>query len=151
MNFSDLLPESSLRSLASGSVKPGNVYRIKMGAENGITPKNPGDTSRNKFFIVLGVCPDGSVYGGVVINSEMNKGIPANLREYHIPLQRIRYGFLGHDSYVDCVELKTVPAATFARWRYLGEIGERDFEIIKNAAVSNPAAKKAELKLYGLV
>lgn len=49
----DILDENSAKAIAKDSIKIGNVYRIKMDERNGIKPK-AGDSSRNKFFIVIG-------------------------------------------------------------------------------------------------
>lgn len=48
----DLLNNDSIKSITQKSIEIGNVYRIQMDKSNGIIPK-PGDTSRNKFFVVL--------------------------------------------------------------------------------------------------
>ena len=55
----DLLNNDSIKSITQKSIEIGNVYRIQMDKSNGITPK-PGDTSRNKFFVVLGFDEEGN-------------------------------------------------------------------------------------------
>lgn len=71
----DLLNNDSIKSITQKSIEIGNVYRIQMDKSNGITPK-PGDTSRNKFFVVLGFDEEGNIYGGVIINSNINQRVP---------------------------------------------------------------------------
>lgn len=51
--ISDALNKDDLLRLASHTVKVGDVYEMTMTEANGIKPK-PGDSSRNKYFIVLG-------------------------------------------------------------------------------------------------
>ena len=64
MKIADALNEDELFRLAYHTVKVGDVYAITMTAANGIKPK-PGDTSRDKYFVVLGFDADGIAYGGV--------------------------------------------------------------------------------------
>ena len=145
------IPPSIVSQLADLTVNIGNVYRIKMDESNGITPKAPGDISRNKFFIVLGVDIDDNVYGGVIINSEINPNINSNLREFHIPIQRIHYSFLVRDSYVDCSDIKVVSKSSFAKWQFLGRLDDYDIEIVNTTILSCPAINKATKKRFGII
>lgn len=113
MALSDFLSSEILKKLADASIEKGNVYRIEMDESNGITPKHSGDTSRHKYFIVLGFDNAGNVYGGVIMNSEINKFTPPAIVQLQIPVQRIRYPFLMHDSYVNCAEIKEVTYRNF--------------------------------------
>lgn len=145
------LPPSAVDLLAKSSIEIGNVYRIKMDPRNGITPKNPGDTFRNKFFIVLGFDSDDIIYGGVVINSEINPGVNPGLRDYHIPIQRIHYPFLNRDSFVDCSDVKIVDLSNFKEWAFLGHLMDVDVDIIKDAVAKCPAISKATLIRFNLL
>lgn len=80
----DTLDETSGTALARQFINIGNVYRIKMNEKNGIKPK-PGDNSRNKYFIVLGIDHEGIVYGGVIINSKINPHIPMSIKSTMCP------------------------------------------------------------------
>ncbi len=150
MPFSDFLSPDMLKRLADASIEKGNVYRIEMDETNGITPKHPGDTSRHKYFIVLGFDNDGNVYGGVIMNSEINKFMPQAIVSLQIPIQRIRYPFLRHDSYVNCAEIKEVSISKFSEWSFLGKIERIDFDIICEAVRKSPVMTKASLQRFGL-
>ena len=73
-NFGDLLGDMADK-LTQDSINIGDVYLLNLDQNNGITPKN-GDTTRNKFFIVLGFDSEGDVIGGLVINSKINYNLP---------------------------------------------------------------------------
>lgn len=105
MKISDALNGEDLSRLASRTVNIGDVYEITMTEANGIRPKD-GYSSRDKFFIVLGFDSEGVAYGGVIINSRINRNLPAHLRIYHMPIKQSKYRFLSYDSFVDCVRLK---------------------------------------------
>lgn len=72
MKISDALNEEELSRLAAKTIKIGDVYEITMTEVNGIKPKR-GDKSRDKYFVVLGFDSNGIAYGGVIINSQINK------------------------------------------------------------------------------
>ncbi len=116
MALSDFLSSEILKKLADASIEKGNVYRIEMDESNGITPKHSGDTSRHKYFIVLGFDNAGNVYGGVIMNSEINKFTPSAIVQLQIPVQRVHYPFLKHDSYVNCADIKEVNISKFSEW-----------------------------------
>ena len=149
MKISDALNEDELSRLASHTVKVGDVYEITMTEANGIKPK-PGDTSRDKYFVVLGFDADGVAYGGVIINSQINKNLPGYIKMYHMPIKQAKYPFLRYDSFVDCVQLKRVYPNKFNEWHYLGEIDDYDIELIIGTVRESPRESPEHLALYGL-
>lgn len=150
MLLSDFLPQDILKKLADASIEKCNVYRIEMDESNGITPKHAEDTSRHKYFIVLGFDNAGNVYGGVIMNSEINKYMPSTLKPLQIPIQSFRYPFLKHDSYVNCADIKEVNISKFSAWQYLGKVDRADFNIICEAVRNSPVMTKANLQRFGL-
>ncbi len=149
MKISDALNDGELLKLAKRTVKIGDVYRIKMTEANGIKPKGGAD-SRNKYFVVLGFDSKGIAYGGVIINSMINRNLPDYLKMYHMPLSKAKYGFLDHNSFVDCVSLKSAFPERFSQWQYLGKIDEYDVELIVGTIKESPRENAAHLALYGL-
>ena len=149
IKISDALTPDELSRLASGTVKVGDVYEMSMTEANGIKPKN-GDDSRNKYFIVLGFDKYGIAYGGVIINSRINKNLPAHLKMYHMPLRQEKYPFLRYDSFVDCVRLKTASPQKFNEWSYLGEIDDYDVRLIIGTIKESPAESERHLAQFGL-
>lgn len=146
MDFSSVPIDDLIKS----TIDIGSVYRVKMDEKNGITPKQ-GDESRNKFFVVLGVEDVGNVYGGVIINSAINQGLPQSIKDYHMPILCSKYPFLTKDSFVNCANLKTYPLHDFLKSTKLGDIQEDDLEIIKGTVISSPNEKKVNLKRFGLL
>lgn len=149
MKISDALNEEGLSRLASRTVNVGDVYEMTMTAANGIRPK-AGDSSRDKYFIVLGFDPNGVAYGGVIINSQINKKLPAHLKMYHMPIKQSKYPFLSYDSFVDCVRLKVAYPQKFNEWNYLGVIDEYDVELIIGTVKESPAESEEGLAQFGL-
>lgn len=84
------------------------------------------------------------------MNSEINKFMPPAIVQLQIPVQRVRYPFLMHDSYVNCAEIKEVNISKFSEWKYLGKIERIDFDIICEAVRKSPVVTKANLQRFGL-
>ena len=107
------LSDKLLQQFATNGIQPGDVYRMELTPREGVKPKNIGDTSRNKYFIVMGVTPDGALIGFVLINSEINKNIPPRVRASHYKILASDYPFLQRDRYVCCGELKEIETTVF--------------------------------------
>jgi hypothetical protein len=150
MNIGDSIPKDVLKKIADIVVRPGDTFRIKMDQSNGIVPKK-GDTSRNKFFVVLGQDGQGNIYGGVIINSNINKNLSYEQTLLLMPLKSSEYSFLEHDSFVDCASLKTVKKEEFASWQYKGRIKDDDVELIVGTISESQYETKAKLKMFGII
>lgn len=131
-------------------IKIGDVFRITMTKANGITPK-PGDTSRDKYFVVLGFDSDGNVYGGVIFNSYININLPPFIQAMQYPVKGEDYDFLSHDSYIDCSSIKTVKKAKLLKSTNLGMLEKKDIVIVCDKIKENSRISKAELKRFGLL
>lgn len=145
----DLLNNDSIKSITQKSIEIGNVYRIQMDKSNGITPK-PGDTSRNKFFVVLGFDEEGNIYGGVIINSNINQRVPDSVKDWQMPIKQSKYKFLDYDSFVDCSKLKCTSIDKFGKWQFLDTILQEDIELIIGTIKESPNETPEHLALFGL-
>lgn len=149
MKISDALNENELSKLASQTIKIGDVYEMTMTEANGIKPK-AGDSSRDKYFIVLGFDSNGVIYGGVIINSKINRNLPPHLKMYHMPIKQSKYPFLRYDSFVDCLQLKIAYPKKFNEWNYLGELDEYDINLIIGTIKESPVESEERLSQFGL-
>jgi hypothetical protein len=145
----DRLGPSEIETLTKSTIKIGNVFRINMDETDGIKPKL-GDSSRNKYFIVLGFDSDGNVYGGVIFNSHINPSLAPDIKDYHMPVAHTKYKFLTHKCFVDCSKLKLAKPGKLMKGQYLGDIDDEDLELIKETVKSSPRETKAHLALFGL-
>lgn len=132
------------------AVQVGNVYKIAMTSEEGITPKY-GYTTRDKYFVVLGFDDRGNVYGGVVVNSKINPNLPSTVTDYYMPLSKKDYPFLQYDSFVNCSQLKMAHVNKLAAATMVGGISTEDLDIIKGTVVESPNETRIRLKQFGLL
>ena len=150
MRLSDCISGETLRKLTAAHIEIGNVYKAPMDASNRITPHGD-DTYRPKYFIVLGVDDDGTLYGGVVVNSGVNKNISLTKQDYHYPISCSKYAFLEHDSFVNCADLKPLELDKLLLGTYSGDIETDDLELITGAVIESPFNDEATLKRFHLL
>lgn len=145
----DELSQDKLARLTYNTVSRGDVFRLTLTPADGITPKD-GDTSRDKYFVVLGFDGKGKIYGGVVINSEINQRLLQSIQILYMPIKAEKYSFLRHDSYVNCSHLVCIALDRFTGGKYLGKIDEFDTSLIIGTVKMNPRVNKDQLARYGI-
>lgn len=149
-NFGDLLGDLA-DELTQNSINIGDVHLLNLDQNNGITPKS-GDTTRNKFFIVLGFDNDGNVIGGLVINSKINYKLPPSVTDYQLPVSVEQFPFLEHNSFINCSKIIVAKRSKFNKTTYRGEISDTEMmELIINTVKESPTVNKMQLKEFGIV
>lgn len=123
-NFGDLLGDLA-DELTQNSINIGDVHLLNLDQNNGITPKN-GNTTRNKFFIVLGFDNEGNVIGGLVINSKINYKLPPSVTDYQLPVSVEQFPFLEHNSFINCSKIIVAKRSKFNKTTYRGEISDTE-------------------------
>lgn len=156
MSLLDLLSNEIKDKLISSILEIGSVYRMKLTEEEGITPKNEGDISRNKYFIIVGFDNEGNAIGFLTINSNPREGFSSELNKLQYPLSKDRYVFLeGKTRYVDCSQIKCIKKEKFndlfdSRKSH-GAILSEDLELILECVKNSPTITRKELKKYGIL
>lgn len=149
-NFGDLLGDLA-DELTQNSINIGDVHLLNLDQNNGITPKS-GDTTRNKFFIVLGFDNKGNVIGGLVINSKINYKLPPSVTDYQLPISVEQLPFLEHNSFINCSKIIVAKRSKFNKTTYRGEISDTEMmELIINTVKESPTVNKMQLKEFGIV
>ena len=144
------IPQDLINTVAREEMNVGDVYEVRLGRANGITPQGDYET-RRKFFIVLGFDDEGNVYGGVVVNSRLNSRLPLQIRDYHLPIACSKYTFLRYDSFVNCPVLMVTTPQTLLQGYKIGVIQQEDIELIIGAIRESPNETKARLRQFGLL
>lgn len=134
------------------SVKVGSIFRVRLSQEDGVTPKNPGDTDRAKYIVVLGVDNDVVLAGYLLINSTINPRLFIEIGPYQHCIYSKDYPFMTKDiSYIDCFQVKEVRLSKLiSEARMVGTMLPEDLsEAIQLTSIS-PGNRKAILKKYGI-
>ena len=149
-NFGDLLGDMA-DELTQNSINIGDVHLLNLDQNNGIPPQS-GDTTRNKFFIVLGFDNEGNVIGGLVINSKINYKLPPSVTDYQLPVSVEQFPFLEHNSFINCSKIIVAKRSKFNKTTYRGEISDTEMmELIINTIKESPTVNKMQLKEFGIV
>ena len=126
----------------------GNIYKIPMNKEDGITVK--GDYEfRNKYIIVLGVDDKNNFLGAVVVNSEINLLWCDFDYQYEIKCEKYEKIF-EKNSYVDCTMVYSINQDRIQD-KELGKIDIDDYETIVNKIRKHPDITKRTLKKFKLL
>lgn len=144
------LPASLIEGAAHELCAVGDVYKITMRREDGITPKDGYDT-RDKFFVVLGFDGEGCAWGGVVVNSKINPRLPARINRCMLPISAAKYAFLRYDSYVNCYVIKTTHSHELLAGRRIGVMDEEDLRRVRAMLRESPGETTMRLKRFGLL
>lgn len=146
----DLLGDVA-HELLQANINVGDVHLLNLDQGNGIIPK-AGDSSRNKFFVVLGFDNEGNVIGGLVINSNINYNLPPTVTDYQLPITVRQCPFLRHDSFVNCSKIIIAKRTKFNKDTYRGEISDADLmELIINTVKESPTVNRRQLKDFGMI
>lgn len=143
-----------LQSLATKTIQSGEVYRIELTSNEGVKPKNEGDISRNKYFVVMGVTEDGSLIGFVLINSEINPNISPRAKAGHYKILASDYPFLQKDRYVCCNDLKEIQTVDFFQRFQNGAVGtikSDHLDAIRGIIAMSADVSAKMLKNYGII
>lgn len=118
-SLGDFFPKTIREEFSERNLCPGTV--LKTFVHDTKPPKI-------KFFVVLATDQGSLAVACLYINTEINVNVfPTQaLRDLHLPLRSGEYEFLGHDSYLDCSDIR-----------------EKEYEAIKSTLTGDPSV------LYG--
>lgn len=87
----------------------------------------------------------------MIINSAINQRLSPARKMLLMQVKASKYGFLEHDSFVDCACLMTVRSNGYATWQYKGRMDDEDVELITGTVSESPFETKAKLEIFGIV
>lgn len=141
---------SELKALA---INVGSVFKMTMFPEDSITPKNSGDTSRDKYFVVIGKTEDSVVVGSLLINTNINSRLYNIIGPYQHCLSPESYDFLnGKERYISCYEIKKFTTdRVVEKAVYIGRLDDDDILSSIELAKLSPANDKRTLRMFNLI
>lgn len=150
-SIGDALNDKSLQNLLKNkSIEIGDIFCIRLTQENGIVPKD-GDDYRDKFLAILGKDDEGNFYGGVVINSKINQKVSLIIQQHHYPISKNDYHFLRYNSFIDCSSIMKAKKEKILLSEKVGEILEKDFDLIIETVKNCPIISNKEKKKFKLI
>ena len=134
------------------SIQPGSVFRMTLFPKDGVTPKNEGDKSRTKYFVVIGKDDESLLVGSLLINSDVNINLVHAIAPYQLCIYPKDYAFLG-DKYrfIDCYRIKELSFDQIIEdGDYIGTISAVDLDKAIDMANASPVNKPLTLKKFGI-
>lgn len=140
---------AELKALA---IEVGSVFKMTMYPVDKVTPKRQGDSSRDKYFVVIGKTEDAVVVGSLLINTNINSRLFHIIGPYQHCLSPADYGFLnGKERYVSCYEIKKFPTERIIeKAEYIGVINQEDLNAAIELAKTSPINDRRTLKMFNL-
>lgn len=134
------------------SIQPGSVFRMTLFPKDGVTPKNEGDKSRTKYFVVIGKNDESLLVGSLLINTDVNINLVRVIAPYQHCIYPKDYAFLG-DKYrfIDCYCIKELSFGQIIEdGDYIGTISAVDLDKAIDLANASPVNKPLTLKKFGI-
>ena len=132
-------------------IEVGDIFKIAADESNSITPPAGRDVWY-KHFVVMGKTADGSVYGCVVFDSEINRDyIEPGDEEFYLLINKGEYTFIDHNSYLDCLELKPATAEKLKSGRYEGKMNDSDLQKALQLVRMSRRHSFVLLKMFGIL
>lgn len=119
-------------------IEVGNIYKIEADERNGITPPF-GRKTWFKHFVVMGIADDGNLMGCVVFDSNINREhLEPGYEDFYIPINKGKYSFIDHDSYLECMKLKPATLTNIRHGKAEGRLSDDDLQkALKLTKMSN--------------
>lgn len=135
------------------SVQPGSVFKMTLFPKDGITPKNEGDKSRTKYFVVLGKDEDSILVGSLLINTDVKINLIKVIAHYQHCIYPKDYQFLGvNNRYIDCYQIKEFQYRDIvADGEFIDTINQQDMDKAIQLANESPVNKPQILKKYNVM
>ena len=134
------------------SIQPGSVFRMTLFPKDGVIPKKEGETSRTKYFVVIGKDDESLLVGSLLINSDVNINLVSVIAPYQHCIYPKDYAFLGNQyRFIDCYRIKELNFNQIIDdGEYIGTISSVDLDQAINLANASPVNKPLTLRKYGI-
>lgn len=134
------------------SIQPGSVFKMTLFPRDGVTPKNEGDKSRTKYFVVIGKDEESLLVGSLLINSDVNVNLVHVIAPYQHCIYPKDYAFLGEKyRFIDCYRIKELNFNQIIDdGEYIGTISVVDLDKAICLANTSPVNKPTTLMKFGV-
>ena len=130
------------------AVNPGSVFRMRFCPQD-VVPKDNGDTSQDKYFVILGRDVAGGYVALSLVNTEINKNLKKRIGAFQYQISSYDYDFL--NDFVDCYDIKEVASERILnQCDYAGLISKSDMNAIIKLVNGSPIVSVAKLRWCGI-
>lgn len=139
--------------LKAHAINVGSVFKMRLYPEDGVKPKNEGETYRDKRFVIIGKAQDSVLVGSLLINSEINGNLFTKIGPYQHCIYPDQYEFLdGQERYIDCYKIFEFDFNRILdTGDYVGQITPNDIGEAIKSAKDSPVNNAYTLKKFNLL
>jgi len=138
-------------SASSSEIEVGDIFKIEADEENGISPPF-GRLTWYKHFVVMGKSDDGCLFGCVIFDSSINRDyVGPGDDEFFIPVPKGKYSFIDHDSYIECLKLKSATVSKLRKGKAEGRLLPDDLAKALELVKLSPRNGPMVLRMYNIV
>jgi hypothetical protein len=150
----DLEGSRQKKTVTENDFSVGTILYMSLDVSDGITPKD-GFFDRKKYFVVIGITPEGNAVGALLINSNINPHViyTEELICCQYPVKQSDYpAILEYNSYIDCSEIFEIGKEKIKKYGVVkGYLTEQDKELIIHFLKETEVISVKEKKRYGLL
>lgn len=148
MDFGGFLENDKIVGVYSSTISVGQIYNTVVTFPNGVT--------KEKFFIITGICKDRISTCSVYINSDIPQVAKnRNVDGLYLKIYKKDYPFLDHDSFIDsstftsieCEEIgKKLFSKTCKKIKY--DLTKPDLDRVVSFLKSSPLLTQEQIEIY---
>lgn len=139
----------SYPSMKEDNIVKGSVVYLSLSEYEGLTLKD-GYSARNKFVTIVGVLPDGTVIGSLLINTKANVG-NEKVDQCQYPLRKEKYVWLDYSSWLDCTRIVPIARGKVLSGKYCGALDAEDLELVIQCIKDTDLISNKIKKKYGVI
>ena len=138
----------SFPSMSEGHISKGSVVYLPLSEEEGLHFTDGYDV-RNKFVTIIGVLPDGTVIGSLLVNTKASAG-NEKVEQCQYPLKKEKYAWLDYSSWLDCSRIVPIARSKVLSGRYCGKLSDEDFNLVVQCIKNTTLISNKIKKKYGI-
>ena len=135
-------------SMNEGCISKGNVVYLPLSEEEGLHLTDGYDV-RNKFVTIIGVLPDGTVVGSLLVNTKASAGND-KVDQCQYPLKKEKYDWLDYSSWLDCSRIVPIARSKVLSGRHCGKLSDEDFGLVIQCIKDTTLISNKIKKKYGI-
>lgn len=135
-------------SMNEDCISKGSVVYLPLSEEEGLHLVNGYDV-RNKFVAIVGVLPDGTVIGSLLVNTKASAGND-KVDQCQYPLKKDKYSWLDYSSWLDCSRIVPIVRSKVLSGRYCGKLSDEDFGLVIQCIKDTTLISNKIKKKYGI-
>ena len=138
----------SFPSMSEGCISKGNVVYLPLSEEEGLHLTDGYDV-RNKFVTIVGVLPDGTVVGSLLVNTKASAG-NEKVDQCQYPLKKEKYDWLDYSSWLDCSRIVPIARSKVLSGKHCGKLSDEDFGLVIQCIKDTTLISNKIKKKYGI-